>query len=82
MKSASSFATSRYLGEGFDDAQLDKLFLTMPISWRGTLPNMQAACTGPCNKKGSIVFGYAANAPLLAKIQESAKRAGACKSAR
>ena len=30
-------ATSRYLGEGFDDASLDKLFLTMPISWRGTL---------------------------------------------
>ena len=52
-------ATSRYLGEGFDDAQLGKLFLTMPISWRGTLPNMQAACTGPCNKIGSIVFDYA-----------------------
>ena len=30
-------ATGRYLGEGFDDASLDTLFLTMPISWRGTL---------------------------------------------
>jgi superfamily II DNA or RNA helicase len=30
-------ATGRYLGEGFDDAQLDTLFLTMPISWKGTL---------------------------------------------
>ena len=30
-------ATSRYIGEGFDDARLDTLFLTMPISWRGTL---------------------------------------------
>ncbi len=30
-------ATGRYLGEGFDDARLDTLFLTMPISWRGTL---------------------------------------------
>src|SRR5262249_20235876 len=29
-------ATGRYLGEGFDDASLDTLFLTMPISWRGT----------------------------------------------
>ena len=30
-------ATGRYLGEGFDDASLDTLFLTMPISWNGTL---------------------------------------------
>ncbi len=32
-----ALATGRYLGEGFDDASLDTLFLTMPISWRGTL---------------------------------------------
>ena len=30
-------ATGRYIGEGFDDARLDTLFLTMPISWQGTL---------------------------------------------
>ena len=30
-------ATGRYIGEGFDDARLDTLFLTMPNSWRGTL---------------------------------------------
>ena len=30
-------ATGRYLGEGFDDQKLDTLFLTMPISWKGTL---------------------------------------------
>ena len=30
-------ATGRYIGEGFDDARLDTLFLAMPIAWRGTL---------------------------------------------
>lgn len=30
-------ATGKHVGEGFDDARLDALFLTLPVSWRGTV---------------------------------------------
>ena len=37
MRGSLRLATGRYIGEGFDDARLDTLFLTLPVSWRGIL---------------------------------------------
>ena len=67
-------ATGRYLGEGFDDARLDTLFLTMPISWRGTL----AQYAGKLHrlhtaKREVVIYDYVdAAEPMLAKM--AAKR--------
>lgn len=63
-------ATGRYLGEGFDDARLDTLFLTMPISWRGTLAQYAGRLHRLHDaKRDVIIFHYVdANEPMLAKI--------------
>ena len=63
-------ATGRFLGEGYDDARLDTLFLTLPISWRGTL----AQYVGRLHrlnelKREVVVYDYAdLEVPVLAKM--------------
>ena len=70
-------ATGRYLGEGFDDARLDTLFLTMPIAWKGTL----AQYVGRLHrlhdgKKDVLVVDYIDQAiPVLARMAAK-RRAG------
>ncbi|MFO7600140.1 MAG: DEAD/DEAH box helicase family protein [Candidatus Desulfacyla sp.] len=70
-------ATGRYLGEGFDDARLDTLFLALPVSWRGIL----AQYAGRLHrlhegKSEAIIFDYAdLNVPMLARMYER-RRAG------
>jgi len=65
-------ATGRYLGEGFDDARLDTLFLCLPVSWRGILA--QYAGRLHRNHEGKsevIIFDYAdLDIPMLAKMYE------------
>ena len=63
-------ATGRYLGEGFDDARLDTLFLTMPISWRGTLAQYAGRLHRfHAAKREVIIYDYVdRREPLLAKM--------------
>jgi superfamily II DNA or RNA helicase len=63
-------ATGRYLGEGFDDTRLDTLFLTMPISWRGTLAQYAGRLHRlHAAKREVVIYDYVdAAEPLLAKM--------------
>jgi superfamily II DNA or RNA helicase len=67
-------ATGRYLGEGFDDARLDTLFLTLPISWRGTLAQYAGRLHRlHATKREVIIYDYVdGNEPMLVKM--AAKR--------
>lgn len=48
-------AAGRYFGEGFDDALLDMLFLTMQISWKGTLAQHVARLHRDHHAKRAVV---------------------------
>lgn len=65
-------ATGRYLGEGFDDARLDTLFLALPISWRGTLVQYAGRLHRLHDqKKEVIIYDYGDLAiPMLARMYE------------
>lgn len=52
-------ATGSYLGEGFDDARLDTLFLTLPISWRGRLVQYAGRLHRLCDGKREVrIYDY------------------------
>ena len=63
-------ATGRYLGEGFDDARLDTLFLTLPVSWRGTIAQYVGRLHRLYDGKRDVrVYDYAdLNVPMLARM--------------
>ncbi|MER9877370.1 DEAD/DEAH box helicase family protein [Mesorhizobium sp. M0195] len=67
-------ATGRYIGEGFDDARLDTLFLTMPIAWKGTLAQYVGRLHRRHDeKKDVLVVDYVdSSVPVLARM--AAKR--------
>jgi superfamily II DNA or RNA helicase len=65
-------ATGSYIGEGFDDARLDTLFLAMPISWKGTLQQYAGRLHRlHDNKRVVQVYDYIDNeVPMLARMYE------------
>jgi superfamily II DNA or RNA helicase len=64
--------TGRYVGEGFDDARLDTLFLTMPVSWKGTIAQYAGRLHRAHEGKAEVViYDYADLAnPVLARMFE------------
>jgi superfamily II DNA or RNA helicase len=65
-------ATGSYVGEGFDDARLDTLFLAMPISWKGTLQQYVGRLHRlHDNKRVVEVYDYVdPNVRMLARMYE------------
>jgi superfamily II DNA or RNA helicase/very-short-patch-repair endonuclease len=63
-------ATGRYIGEGFDDPRLDTLFLTLPVSWRGTIAQYVGRLHRLHEGKAEVrVYDYAdLNVPMLARM--------------
>jgi len=69
-------ATGRYLGEGFDYAPLDTLFLAIPISWRGTLHQYVGRLHRLHDqKKEVVVYDYVdTHVPMLLKMFNRRRR--------
>jgi superfamily II DNA or RNA helicase len=65
-------ATGRYLGEGFDDARLDTLFLTLPVSWKGVLAQYAGRLHRLYDsKKEVVIYDYLdVNIPVAARMYE------------
>ena len=63
-------ATGRYIGEGFDDGRLDTLFLTLPVSWHGTIAQYVGRLHRLYDGKREVrVYDYAdLNVPMLSRM--------------
>ena len=69
-------ATGRYIGEGFDDARLDTLFLSLPVSWKGTLVQYAGRLhrLHPGKREVRIVDYVDGRVPMLARMFEKRLR--------
>jgi superfamily II DNA or RNA helicase len=69
-------ATGRYVGEGFDDARFDTLFLVMPIAWKGTLIQYAGRLHRESAGKREVrIYDYVdAHVPVLARMFEKRRQ--------
>ena len=69
-------ATGKYIGEGFDDARLDTLFLTSPISWKGILQQYAGRLHRSHHAKiDVIIYDYVdMNIPMARRMFERRKK--------
>ena len=69
-------ATGRYIGEGFDDARLDTLFLALPISWKGTVQQYVGRLHRLHDqKKEVVVYDYVDGCvPMMAAMFDKRQR--------
>jgi superfamily II DNA or RNA helicase len=69
-------ATGRYLGEGFDDARLDTLFLALPVAWKGTVAQYAGRLHRDYDRKSEvIIYDYVDDqVPVLAAISRKRKK--------
>jgi superfamily II DNA or RNA helicase len=69
-------ATGRFLGEGFDDARLDTLFLALPVSWKGTLVQYAGRLHRQSHGKSEVrIYDYVdRHVPMLARMFERRMR--------
>ncbi|MBI4663697.1 MAG: DEAD/DEAH box helicase family protein [Verrucomicrobia bacterium] len=63
-------ATGKFIGEGFDHARLDTLFLALPVSWRGTIAQYVGRLHRLHDGKREVrVYDYAdLDVPMLARM--------------
>jgi len=63
-------ATGQYIGEGYDDSRLDTLFLTLPISWRGTVAQYAGRLHRLHDGKREVrIYDYAdLDVPMLSRM--------------
>ena len=69
-------ATGRFIGEGFDDARLDTLFLAMPVSWKGTLLQYAGRLHRRHQSKSEVrIYDYVdGEVPMLSRMFEKRLR--------
>lgn len=69
-------ATGKYIGEGFDLPRLDTLFITLPISWKGTLAQYAGRIHRTFDDKEEVrIYDYAEiNEPMLNRMYQKREK--------